>query len=103
MTRSIPAAPVRLITIPVSHYCEKIRWALIRSQLPFVEDRHMPPFHRFFTSRVGGTSVPVLVTADRVLTDSADILQYIDEISLPEFKLIPTSGNRWKIWSNLSI
>jgi glutathione S-transferase len=84
-------APVRLITIPVSHYCEKIRWALIRSQIPFVEDRHMPPFHQFFTKRVGGKSVPVLVTETKVLTDSADILKYIDEIAPPAAKLYPTN------------
>jgi glutathione S-transferase len=89
MTQSIPVSPVRLITIPVSHYCEKIRWALIRSQIPFVEDRHMPPFHQFSTNRVGGKSVPVLVTDTQVLTDSADILKYIDEISSPALKLYP--------------
>jgi glutathione S-transferase len=89
MTQLIPMSPVRLITIPVSHYCEKIRWALIRSQIPFVEDRHMPPFHQFSTKRVGGTSVPVLVTDNQVLTDSADILRYIDEISPVELKLYP--------------
>jgi glutathione S-transferase len=48
--RTIPA---RLITIPVSHYCEKTRWALSRLQVPFVEERHMPPFHRFATRGLG--------------------------------------------------
>ncbi len=89
MNQLLPTSPVRLITIPVSHYCEKIRWALIRSQIPFVEDRHMPPFHQFSTNRVGGQSVPVLVTDTQVLTDSADILKYIDEISPPALKLYP--------------
>lgn len=89
MTQLSSMSPVRLITLPVSHYCEKIRWALIRSQIPFVEDRHMPPFHQFATKRVGGTSVPVLVTDTQVLTDSADILKYIDEISPPALKLYP--------------
>jgi glutathione S-transferase len=94
MTQLIPMSPVRLITIPVSHYCEKIRWALIRSQIPFVEDRHMPPFHQFSTKRVGGTSVPVLVTDSQVLTDSADILRYIDEISPVELKLYPIDSQQ---------
>jgi glutathione S-transferase len=44
MNPAIPsiAAPARLITIAVSHYCEKTRWALTRLQIPFVEERHMP-------------------------------------------------------------
>jgi glutathione S-transferase len=36
---------LRLITIPVSHYCEKARWALTKLKLPYVEEAHMPPFH----------------------------------------------------------
>jgi glutathione S-transferase len=118
MVHSIPQAemPIRLITIPVSHYCEKIRWALTRSHIPFVEERHMPPFHRFatrnfndrkhsivvaeternmspinrFVSRVvGGQSVPVLVTTTEVLTSSEEILNWVDEIAPTSAKLYP--------------
>ena len=46
-----PAIPVRLITIPVSHYCEKTRWALNRANILFIEESHMPPFHRFATQK----------------------------------------------------
>jgi glutathione S-transferase len=108
--------PVRLITIPVSHYCEKIRWALTRSQIPFVEEPHMPPFHRFatrqaarqqdpasiaeaekhlssinrFVSRlVGGQSVPVLITATSIFNDSEEILKHIDDIAADDAKLYP--------------
>jgi glutathione S-transferase len=112
---------VRLITIPVSHYCEKIRWALMRSQIPFVEKRHMPPFHRFATRRVGrktelaperylspinrfvsrfvgGQSVPVLITETSILTSSPEILKYIDSISSAQSKLYPTdSENRQQV------
>jgi glutathione S-transferase len=105
----------RLITIPVSHYCEKARWALTRLQIPFVEEPHMPPFHRFATrgltqrsdeipatekslsrlnrfvvQRVGGQSVPILVTATAVLRSSDAILQYVDAIAPAELKLYPT-------------
>lgn len=117
MDQSIPqvAIPVRLITIPVSHYCEKTRWALTRLQIPFVEERHMPPFHRFVTRQVkmgssvvaeternmspinrfvsrcvGGQSVPVLVTATDVLTSSEEILRWVDEITSDHAKLYPT-------------
>jgi glutathione S-transferase len=109
--------PVRLITIPVSHYCEKTRWALTKLQIPFVEERHMPPFHRFVTrkipmgsnsivvaetenhtsalnrfifQRVGGQSVPVLVTQTGVLTNSEDISRYVDALASDKTKLYPT-------------
>jgi glutathione S-transferase len=118
MVHPIPslAIPVRLITIPVSHYCEKTRWALTRAQIPFVEERHMPPFHRFATRQigkrsssnpmpeternmsplnqfvirqVGGQTVPVLITETTILRSSDEILNYVDAISSDELKLSP--------------
>jgi glutathione S-transferase len=83
--------PFRLITIPVSHYCEKVRWALTRLKINFVEESHTPPLHKFFTSRVGGKSVPVLVTENATFTDSTDILQYLDSIVPENIKLYPTN------------
>ncbi len=77
----------RLITIPVSHYSEKARWALDYLKVPFQELAHMPPFHRGATKKYGGTSVPVLVTDTGVATDSTDILRYLDRL-YPE-KLYP--------------
>jgi glutathione S-transferase len=103
----------RLITIPVSHYCEKTRWALSRLQIPFVEERHMPPFHRFATrglaapsgelasqpnlsplnrlvgQTVGGQSVPVLIADRQVWLSSDAILQYADTIAPDDLKLYP--------------
>jgi glutathione S-transferase len=77
----------RLITIPVSHYSEKARWALDYLQVPYQELAHMPPFHRGATKKYGGTTVPVLVTDTGVATDSTDILRYLDRL-YPE-KLYP--------------
>ena len=77
----------RLITIPVSHYSEKARWALDYLQVPYQELAHMPPFHRGATKEYGGTTVPVLVTDTGVATDSTDILRYLDRL-YPE-KLYP--------------
>lgn len=86
----------RLITIPVSHYCEKARWALARSQIPYIEERHMPPFHRLVTQRVGGKSAPVLITETAVFTDSTDIVRYVDQIAADELKLYPTNPEHLK-------
>jgi glutathione S-transferase len=87
----------RLITIPVSHYVEKVRWALDYLQMPFRESPQMPPFHRGAVKKYGVTTVPVLVGdslaepllgtrrfANRmriVKTDSSEILHYLDTLN----------------------
>jgi glutathione S-transferase len=68
-----------LVTIPISHFCEKARWALERARIPYVERAHLQVIHRFAVRRAGGgTTAPVLVCGDRVLADSADILEEAD-------------------------
>ena len=70
----------RLITIPVSHYVEKVRWALDYLKIPFRESPQMPPFHRGAVQKYGVTTVPVLVGDSIVKTDSTDILRYLDTL-----------------------
>ena len=66
---------LRLVTIPISHYCEKARWALERAGIPYREERHVQGIHRIAARRAGGgTTVPVLVTPEGVLGESEDIL-----------------------------
>ena len=70
----------RLVTIPISHFCEKARWALERARLDYVEERHVQGIHQVAARRAGGGStVPVLVAEDRVLGESEQILRYADE------------------------
>ena len=40
------AAPARLITIPLSHFCEKARWGLDRVALRYREEPHAPLLSR---------------------------------------------------------
>jgi glutathione S-transferase len=70
--------PARLVTIPISHYCEKARWALDRAGVDYVEQPHLQLIHVVAARRAGGRrSVPVLVTPDgSVLADSSDILRW---------------------------
>lgn len=82
--------PLRLITIGPSHYCEKARWALDRLGIPYREERHPPVFQALVAKRIGGRrTVPVLVTPERTLSDSTDILQYLDTQAPPELRLYP--------------
>jgi glutathione S-transferase len=83
--------PARLVTIPISHFCEKARWALDRAGVDYVEQRHLQVIHVFAARRAGGgRTVPVLVTADgRVLPESSDILRWADTQVAPERRLYP--------------
>lgn len=69
----------RLITIPLSHYCERARWALDRAAVDYFEDKHLQRFHLTAVRKVAKTrTVPVLVAGDEVLTDSHDIVRFAD-------------------------
>lgn len=82
-----------LITIRLSHYCEKARWALEHAKVSFREDAHAPGFHVRAVKRAGGRrTTPVLVTPSGVLSDSSDILAYADHEAPPERKLFPTDA-----------
>jgi glutathione S-transferase len=81
---------LRLVTIPISHYCEKARWALDRAGIPYREERHVQGVHRLAARRAGGgATVPVLVTPDGSIGDSAEILLWVDERTGPGQQLLP--------------
>ncbi|MEA2135658.1 MAG: glutathione S-transferase [Solirubrobacteraceae bacterium] len=85
---AVPSQAPRLITIPISHYCEKARWALERAGLPYREEPHLQAIHWAHVWRAGrGRTAPVLVTEEVVLTESADILRWVDARS--ELRLYP--------------
>jgi glutathione S-transferase len=71
-----------LIAIAISHYCEKIRWAMDYLNIDYVEEDHAPPFHRKYTALHQGTTVPVLVTHEQALVDSRDIMHYLDTVAV---------------------
>ena len=72
-------SPCVLITIPISHYCEKARWALDRAGVRYRERPHLQLVHWVAVRRAGGgRTAPVLVCGERVLADSADILDEAD-------------------------
>ena len=58
----------RLLTIPISHFCEKARWALERAGLAYREERHVQGVNRIVSKRAGGHgTLPVLVCEIGVL------------------------------------
>jgi glutathione S-transferase len=81
---------LRLITLPISHFCEKARWALDRSGLAYVEDGYLPMLQILAVRRAGGQrQVPVLVTEQGGVPDSTNILHWIDGKTAPAKRLFP--------------
>jgi glutathione S-transferase len=84
---------LRLITIPISHYCEKARWALERAGLPYREERHVQGIHRLAARRAGGgVTVPVLVSPGGVIGQSREILAWGDRRAPSERRLFPAAA-----------
>jgi glutathione S-transferase len=84
------AAPLRLLTIGFSHYCEKARWALDLAGLDYIEEDHAPLFHWAANLRAGARrTVPVLVTPRSTLLESTDIVRYADETLADSQRLYP--------------
>jgi glutathione S-transferase len=81
----------RLVTIPISHFCEKARWALDRAGVDYVEHRHLQVLHVAAARRAGGgRTVPVLVTeSGEVLPESSAILRWADDRTEPDRRLYP--------------
>lgn len=75
-------APV-LITLPLSHFCEKARWGMQRYGIAFSEDGHAPLFHMWAVQSAGGKgSVPVLKLPPpegACVDGSTAILRWVDE------------------------
>jgi glutathione S-transferase len=81
----------RLITIPISHYCEKARWALDFAGLPFAEEAHVQVVHWFAVRRARGTrTAPVLVCEEGVFPESGSIVGYAARHAPPERPLEPS-------------
>jgi len=81
----------RLVTIPISHFCEKARWALDRAGVDYVEQPHLQLVHVLAARRAGGgRTVPVFVTdAGQVLGESAAILRWADQHVSSDRRLYP--------------
>jgi glutathione S-transferase len=84
---------LRLLTIPISHYCEKARWALERARLDYREERHVQGIHRLAARRAGGGStVPVLVAPETVVASSREIVVWADARLEREDRLFAQGG-----------
>ena len=78
-----------LYQMPLSHFCEKIRWALAYKRLPYKEKNLLPGVHAKVTKKLSGqTSVPVLKDGKHIIAHSAEIISFLDR-EYPRFPLTP--------------
>lgn len=70
------AAPLpRLVTVQISHFCEKARWVLEHAGIAYDEEVHLQGPNVIAAIRSGGTRrVPVLVTPDGTVHSSSDAI-----------------------------
>lgn len=82
---------LKLYQFAISHYCEKVRWALDYKGLNHETVTLLPGQHLKTVQQLTGgkrTSVPVLEHNGHCVQGSADILDYLDE-TFPENPLTP--------------
>ncbi|GAB5452504.1 MAG: hypothetical protein Hals2KO_28320 [Halioglobus sp.] len=81
----------KLYIFPISHYCEKARWALDYLQVGYELHGVAPGMHADLTAKLGaaGTSLPVLVTDDGVIQGSHEIIEWSEGVSYGERSLQP--------------
>lgn len=80
-----------LYQFAISHYCEKVRWALDYKGLDYRVKNLVPGLHRRTTTRLGSaSSVPVLAAGGDAVQGSAEIISWLDKRH-PERRLTPVS------------
>jgi len=78
-----------LYQFPISHYCEKIRWALDYKGLLYTQVNLLPGSHIKVVKKLAPKSdVPVLIHDKRVVQNSSDIITYLDQ-TFPDKSLTP--------------
>ncbi len=87
-------AMLTLYQFVISHYCEKIRWALDFKKLEYRVKNLLPGPHVITARKLAGDSaVPILVHDGKVVQNSSDIITYLD-VTFPQHALTPVQEDR---------
>lgn len=80
---------LKLYQFPISHYSEKVRWALAYKGIKFQKINLLPgPHVKVMLKMTGRSSVPAINDDGKVVFNSADILTYLDQ-KYPQQLLTP--------------
>lgn len=81
-------AEIVFYQIPISHFCEKVGWALDYKGLPYRSVCVNPLTRKELATVSQRKQVPVIRDGDHVVCDSSEIVQYLDD-AYPERLLVP--------------
>ncbi len=82
-----------LYQFPISHYCEKIRWALEYKNIEYKKVNLLPGLHAKKANKLtSNSSLPILVHDKKVINESSEIISYLDQ-AFPENSLTPDDQN----------
>ncbi len=80
---------ITLYEFPISHYCEKIRWALDYKKLDWTGKTLLVGPHMAQARKISGkTTVPILDHDGKIVRDSSKIISYLDK-TFPDNRLTP--------------
>jgi len=100
---------ITLYQMPISHFSEKVRWALAYKRLPHTFKNLLPGLHARTAKKLSGqTAVPVIKEGRNVVHGSADIISFLDK-EFPRFSLTPedeqeaAQAMEWERWADAEI
>ena len=80
---------IKLYQFPISHFCEKARWALDYKGLDYEVKNLLPGLHSRTTMKLAKhSSVPILVDGEQAIQGAAEIISYLDD-RCPDKPLTP--------------
>lgn len=69
-----------LYQFPISHYCEKIRWALEYKNIEYKKVNLLPGLHAKKAKKLtSNTSLPIIVHDKKIINESSQIISYLDQ------------------------
>lgn len=86
-----------LYQFPISHYCEKVRWALDYKGLDYNTINLLPGEHiKLIKAMAPESEVPVLKKGEEVIQGSGDIISWLDQL-YPDTPLTPADAENKKL------
>ena len=85
---------IKLYQFPLSHFCEKARWALDFKGLEYEKVNIVPGPHFKVLKKLGfeNSTVPLIIDDEKTVQGSSEIITYLDE-KYPEKLLTPKDEN----------
>ncbi len=93
---------ITLYQFPISHYCEKVRWALEYKKLDYKKINLLPGLHAKQAKKLSGKPyLPILVDNGQIVYESRDILDYLDSTYssrplTPQNEALKAQASEWE-------